>query len=80
MDRGATFFMRTCPTCGRPTRVRVEWLGREVRCMHCQATFLASNPDQPESETLLDCAERWLAIADELLRSWDRPRVDISEI
>ncbi len=75
----AVFFLQTCPICGRPTRVRVEWLGRQVRCQHCGGVFVAENPDYPKSESLMESAERWLATADQLLRTLDRRRVDAPE-
>lgn len=64
----ATYFLQACPTCGRPTRVRVEWLGRHVRCAHCQATFVVRQPGETQAESLLVSAERWLAKAETLLR------------
>ena len=40
-----TFFVRSCPTCGRKLEVRVELLGRQVECVHCGANFTAN--EQP---------------------------------
>ncbi len=42
----ATFFLRECPTCGRRLQIRVEYLGRTVRCKHCEALFEAADPTQ----------------------------------
>lgn len=41
-----TFFIRSCPTCGRHLEVRVELLGREVECVHCGGTFMANEEDE----------------------------------
>ena len=38
---GATFFIRECPTCGRRLQVRVEYLGKLVKCQHCHGQFEA---------------------------------------
>lgn len=35
-------FVRPCPTCGRHLEIRVELLGREIRCRHCSAEFHAT--------------------------------------
>ncbi len=37
-----TYFLQTCPTCGRASQVRVEYLGTKVSCRHCGGTFAAS--------------------------------------
>lgn len=49
-------------------RIRVDWLGRELRCTHCQGTFIARTGSESDVQTLLDSAERWLERAEELLR------------
>jgi hypothetical protein len=38
----ATFFDLDCPTCGRPLQVRINLLGKPVKCRHCRAAFTAS--------------------------------------
>jgi len=43
-----TFFVHECPTCGRTLRVRVVLLGRQVACPHCQARFIAYDPEVGE--------------------------------
>ena len=43
----ATFFIRECPTCGRRLQIRVEYLGRLVRCKHCEARFERHDPSAP---------------------------------
>ncbi|RMF37872.1 MAG: hypothetical protein D6753_16775 [Planctomycetota bacterium] len=45
-----TFFVRACPTCGRNLEVRVELMAREVECVHCGASFIAS----AESSSIFD--------------------------
>ena len=68
----ATFFIRECPTCGRRLQIRVEYLGRMVRCKHCEAHFVAqrsidiSGTDGPA----LSLLER----ANQLLESYDASR------
>jgi hypothetical protein len=43
-----TFFVQECPTCGRRLQIRVEYLGRNVVCQHCQGGLLAADPaNQP---------------------------------
>ena len=39
----STYFVQECPTCGRRLQVRVEYLGRQVACQHCQAVFEAAD-------------------------------------
>jgi hypothetical protein len=62
-----TYFFQECPTCGRHLRIRVEYLGRQMACMHCRRTFTATDRvsrfDEPVSDSsLLERAERLLAI------------------
>ena len=63
-----TYFVQECPTCGRRLQIRVEYLGRKLRCQHCQGQFIAADPagvrcDAGESSSDL------LRRADELLES-----------
>jgi hypothetical protein len=41
-----TYFNQKCPTCRRPHRVNVDYLGEDVRCGHCYARFKAQRADQ----------------------------------
>lgn len=41
------FFYQECPVCGRHLRIRVEHLGRELACTHCQGLFIARDPELP---------------------------------
>jgi hypothetical protein len=60
-----TFFIRSCPTCGRHLEIRVELLGREVECVHCRGTFIANQKsesvhDDQRIEALLARAQRYI--------------------
>ena len=49
-----TYFVQECPTCGRNLQIRVEYLGKEVICQHCDASFEACDPTSaayPPSES-----------------------------
>jgi len=39
----ATYFVQECPTCGRRLQIRVEYLGKQVACQHCQGVFVAAD-------------------------------------
>jgi hypothetical protein len=65
--RGATYFLRDCPTCGRKVQIRVEYLGKRVACRHCHAVFEAIDPLQSaakksDSDSILERAEQLLAL------------------
>ena len=68
----ATFFIRECPTCGRRLQIRVEYLGRQVRCKHCDAQFEASLQSAPGSQ--VDSGISLLERANQLLDSFDSTR------
>lgn len=60
-----TYFLRSCPTCGRSLEVRVELLGRDVECVHCGANFTANEAsasahDDLKIEQLLARAQRYI--------------------
>jgi hypothetical protein len=62
----STYFVQECPTCGRRLQVRVEYLGKQLVCQHCQGHFIATDP----SATCLDtgaASNALLRRADELL-------------
>jgi hypothetical protein len=59
----AVFFVQGCPTCGRASQVRVEYLGTSVQCRHCGGEFLAQDEEstgykeaenRPANEDLAD--------------------------
>ena len=63
-----TYFVQECPTCGRRLQIRVEYLGKNVVCQHCQGGLVAADPanmrcDRPEPAGAL------LRRANELLES-----------
>ncbi len=64
----ATYFVQACPVCGRRLQIRVEYLGKNVVCQHCQGQLVATDPanircDRPEYGSAL------LRRANELLES-----------
>lgn len=67
----ATYFLQDCPTCGRPLRVRVEYLGKSIACQHCGGEFFATSNDgdfltaSDSGENLLERADQLLATADQ---------------
>jgi DNA-directed RNA polymerase subunit RPC12/RpoP len=64
-----TYFVQECPTCGRKLEIRVQYLGKQVVCQHCNARFeaydatSASYPPPPSSISLLERAEQLLQTA-----------------
>lgn len=69
------FFVRECPTCARPVRIRVQHLGRVVACEHCRAEFQATE-GQPRSvansQAILDRADELLRKAQEAVSQQPR--------
>jgi hypothetical protein len=63
----ATYFVQECPTCGRCLQIRVEYLGRQVVCQHCQGRLTAAD----SSNMRCDCGSSNVLLrrADELLES-----------
>ncbi|MCA9237216.1 MAG: hypothetical protein KDA44_17200 [Planctomycetales bacterium] len=64
----STYYAQECPTCGRKLQVRVKYLGKNVVCQHCSATFVAMDPasvvDPSDSGTsILDRAEQLIEAA-----------------
>jgi hypothetical protein len=65
----STFFVQSCPTCGRSVQVCVEYLGKRVACDHCQGIFYAMDPDldvpaSDDSSVILRRANQLLATVD----------------
>jgi hypothetical protein len=64
-----TYFVQECPTCGRKLEIRVQYLGKQVVCQHCNARFEAYDPSSagypppPSSLSLLERAEQLLQTA-----------------
>jgi hypothetical protein len=64
-----TYFIRSCPTCGRHLEIRVELLGRNVECVHCHGTFIANEEpevshDDQRIEQILARAQRYIESVD----------------
>jgi hypothetical protein len=63
MHQSQIFFNQDCLVCGRKMRVRVELLGKEVACGHCNAVTVAG--DDMDINAMLTTAsesktsERW---------------------
>lgn len=62
------YYVQECPTCGRRLQIRVEYLGRQVVCPHCQGRLTATDPDNPRCDPSAS-ASSLLQRADELLES-----------
>ncbi len=71
----ATFFIRECPTCGRCLQIRVEYLGRLVRCRHCDRQFHAL--DASVAERSESSGGSLLERANQLLASLEDERNDV---
>jgi hypothetical protein len=41
MRHSQLFFHQDCPVCGRKMRIRIEWLGKQISCAHCNAVTVA---------------------------------------
>lgn len=41
----SAYFFQDCPTCGRHVRIKAEYLGRRVSCLHCAGQFVAADRD-----------------------------------
>jgi hypothetical protein len=62
------YFVQGCPTCGRRLQIRVEYLGKNVACQHCQGRFTAMDPANVRGE-YVDRGSALIRRADELLNS-----------
>ncbi len=67
----STYFVQECPTCGRRLQIRVEYLGKQVVCQHCQGRFVASDPSNVRIDGPMG-SNAILRRADELLASVDQ--------
>ena len=38
-------FFQECPTCGRHVRIKAEYLGRRMSCLHCEGEFVATDSE-----------------------------------
>lgn len=62
----SSHYVQECPTCGRNLRIRVEYLGKRVACLHCHGRFVAFDPQGPQA-SLSDSGMALLRRAEELL-------------
>lgn len=56
-------FLQSCPTCGRRSRIPVQFLGNRIRCQHCHAEFVADpnlTAQDSDPRLLMQRAERLL--------------------
>ena len=68
-----TYFFQECPTCHRSLRIRVDYLGQQVTCKHCQAHFEACDP-QSSTYPPEESGIALLARADKLLKAAESAR------
>jgi hypothetical protein len=74
----STYFVQECPTCGRSLQVRVEYLGRQVVCQHCQRPFEACDPASsrnPIGKPAADLLRRADQLLELMQRHGSRPTV-----
>ena len=63
------YFFQDCPVCGRQVRIKAEYLGRRVSCLHCEGDFVALDhesrfhAEELPASGLLERVERLLSIA-----------------
>ncbi len=72
----STYFVQECPTCGRRLQIRVEYLGKQVVCQHCQGRFVASDPSNVRVDGAMG-NNALLRRVDELLENVDRSKCPI---
>ena len=48
----SVYFYQNCPTCGRPLRIEVRYLGQQVVCKHCGADFKASDQSKTAASSM----------------------------
>ncbi len=64
---GPVLYTQHCPTCGRRLHIRVEFLGKQLRCRHCGGVFEARDPAQsaaePDEDLLLQRAQELLGLS-----------------
>jgi len=67
-----TFFYQECPTCGRLLEIRVTHLGKKVKCEHCRAQLVASDPAMIRDVERPICEDSLLDRVDRLLKTVSR--------
>ncbi len=53
------YFARSCPACGRTIQIKLSYLGKQVRCVHCSREFSATD-EHAESASMDDPVQYWL--------------------
>lgn len=73
----SVYYVQSCPACSRRLQVRVDYLGKAIRCQHCNAQLVAQQESAPvaPSESGLALMDR----ADELLKAVERHRAAEAE-
>ncbi len=59
MSLTSTFFVKSCPACCRTVQIKLMYLGKQIRCVHCGREFTA-NDSHGESAALDDPVQYWL--------------------
>jgi hypothetical protein len=75
----ATYFVQGCPTCGRKLQIRVEYLGKNCVCQHCQGRFTAIDPANVRGD-YVDQGSALLRRADALLDSISQHRTPVRAV
>jgi hypothetical protein len=71
----SVYYTQECPTCGRSLRIRVGYLGKNVVCQHCEASFLAVDPASALDADFDEGGSTLLERAEQLLETVDRQRL-----
>jgi hypothetical protein len=67
-------YLQSCPVCGRPLEIPIEYRGRKLNCRHCGGKFTAVDPSSPvsaqqnASSALLRRADQLLELCSQKLR------------
>lgn len=59
------YFFKSCPACCRTVQIKLWYLGKQVRCVHCNREFTASD-SHGESASMDDPVQYWLNYTSEL--------------
>ena len=62
----ATYFVQECPTCGRHVRIKAEYLGRRMSCLHCEGEFTAA--DRESRFDAVESRDSGLPVLESMLR------------
>lgn len=75
----STYYAQECPTCGRKLQVRVKYLGKNVVCQHCNATFVAMDPASALEEPV-EGSGSILARAEQLIEAATRSGIGLGQL